>query len=245
MVIINLIFTFFAGIFTLIMSLFFFILTWWLIFIPKYKRERVARYILINPWTFIFNHFILFVNLKVIGVKNIDPKRATLYICNHQSWADIPIVIPKTKATALSKKEVISIPLVGFLTVLAGGIFFDRDEQASRMAIIKELIDFFKKGYSLCYFPEGTRSKDGNLLEPNLALIKLAFKLKIAVVPAAVEGTKNIIQKGRIYYNFFQKVVLKFGEPILPKNFSNEVDFANYSWEMVKKIYREIKENYF
>ncbi|HOJ63046.1 MAG TPA: lysophospholipid acyltransferase family protein [Spirochaetota bacterium] len=245
MIIINLIFSFFAGIFTLILSLIFFLLTWWLIFIPRNKRAGVARYVLINPWTFIFNYFILFIRLKTIGKENVDTKRVTLYICNHQSWADIPVVVPKTKATALSKKEVVAIPLVGFLTVLAGGIFFDRDEQSSRMAIIKDLIDFFKNGYSLCYFPEGTRSKDGALLEPNLALVKLAFKLKIAVVPIAVEGTKNVIQKGRIYYKFFQRVVLKFGKPVLPENFKNDTEFATYCWEMVKNIHTEIKEKYF
>ena len=245
MIIINLIFSFFAGIFTLILSLFFLLISWWLIFVPRNKREKIARYVLIQPWTFIFNHFIMLIRLKVIGKENVKTNRATLYICNHQSWADIPVVVPKTKAAALSKKEVVAIPLVGFLTVLAGGIFFDREEQSSRMAIVKELIEFFKNGYSLCYFPEGTRSKDGNLLEPNLALVKLAFKLKIPVVPIAVEGTRNVIQKGRIYYKFFQKVVLKFGEPILPENFKTDIEFSNYAWEMVKKIHTEIKNNYF
>lgn len=245
MVVINLILSFFSGILTLILSLIFLLLTWWLIFIPRNKRESVARYILIKPWTFIFNHFFLFIRLKVIGKENVNPKRVTLYICNHQSWADIPVVIPKTKASALSKKEVVAIPLVGFLTVLAGGIFFDRDEQSSRMAIIKELIEFFKGGNSLCYFPEGTRSKDGTLLEPNLALVKLAFRLKISVVPIAVEGTKNVIQKGRIYYKFFQKVVLQFGQPVSPENFNNDTSFANYCWDKVKEIHSEIKNKYF
>ena len=194
-----------------IVSVFFIITEWWLLFIPRYKRYKMSDPFLIIPWTIVLNT-LTGLRVKVLNKQYVDKKRTTLYICNHQSWIDIPTLLSSTHASALSKKEV---------------------------------IDMLKKGYSLCVFPEGTRSFDGNLLEPNITLIKLCYKLNVCVVPAAIEGSRNALQKGNYYMKFFQKVVLKYAEPLYPKDFKNDEEFAKACWGKVTETHTEIKTTYF
>ncbi|HPO50513.1 MAG TPA: hypothetical protein PLO89_09335, partial [Spirochaetota bacterium] len=76
-----------TGIITFLISLvsvFFIIFDFWLMFIPQYKRYYTADRFLVIPWTVVAN-FLLGIRLKLIGKENIDKKRTTLYICNHQS----------------------------------------------------------------------------------------------------------------------------------------------------------------
>ncbi|OHD18034.1 MAG: hypothetical protein A2086_15880 [Spirochaetes bacterium GWD1_27_9] len=227
-----------------IVSVFFIITEWWLLFIPRYKRYKMSDPFLIIPWTIVLNT-LTGLRVKVLNKQYVDKKRTTLYICNHQSWIDIPTLLSSTHASALSKKEVKYIPFIGILTIYGGAFFFDRDEKKSRLGIIKEVIDMLKKGYSLCVFPEGTRSFDGNLLEPNITLIKLCYKLNVCVVPAAIEGSRNALQKGNYYMKFFQKVVLKYAEPLYPKDFKNDEEFAKACWGKVTETHTEIKTTYF
>lgn len=245
MAVLNLFFSFISGMCVLIMSLFFVIIDWWLLLVPRNKRYLVARKVLIIPWTIIANNFLFCMRLKVLGKEHANKLKNSLIICNHQSWADIPAFLRFTPSTALSKAEVKKIPLVGILTIYAGGIFFDRDDKKSRLGIIKEVMEFLKQGYSMCYYPEGTRSLDGELLEPNLTLVKLAYKLKVPVIPSAIEGSKNVIKKGRIYYKFFQKVVLKYVEPLYPADYKSDEEFANACWNKVIDTHNEIKAEYF
>ncbi len=134
------------SILTLILSLFYVVTCWWFLFLPKYKRYKYFDFLIVSSWTFIVNHLFLGMRIKCIGLENIDIKRTTMYICNHQSWLDIPVVIRYTHTICLSKKQVRRLPLVGLLIIYAGPIIVDRDDQASRISSVKEIIGVFKKG---------------------------------------------------------------------------------------------------
>jgi 1-acyl-sn-glycerol-3-phosphate acyltransferase len=245
MLVLYYLFTAILAILTLLMSLFFVVFFWFFLFLPKYKRFNLFANIVMTPWTFIFNNFLLGIRIKKIGLEYIDKKRTTLYICNHQSWMDIPIFNKYTHTLSLSKKEVRRLPLVGLLIIYAGPIIVDRQNQSSRIGSVKEIIGVLKKGYSLSLFPEGTRSKDGKLIQPNTAIIKLCYKLKIPVVSAAIEGTRDILPRGRYFFKFGQKVVLKFNAPLYPKDFKNEEDFAEKCWNKIKQTHLNILKEFF
>lgn len=238
-------FTIIISILTLIMSLLFVVTCCFFLFLPKYKRFKLFDNLIVCPWTFIFNRLLLGIRFKLFGLEYVDIKRTTLYICNHQSWVDIPVVNKYSHAISLSKKQVRRLPLVGVLIIYAGPIIVDRDDQSSRLSSLKEIINVLKKGYSLLVFPEGTRSNDGKLNKPNTALIKLCYKLKIPVVGAAVEGTRDILPRKRLYFKFFQKVILKFNPPLYPKDFENEDEFATKCWDNVKDTHNSILKEYF
>jgi 1-acyl-sn-glycerol-3-phosphate acyltransferase len=126
-----------------------------------------------------------------------------------------------------------------------GTIFIDRSKTSARIALIKESTNVFKKGYSICLLPEGTRSIDGNLLEPNMALIKLCYKLGVSVVPAAIQGSIDVMRKHEHFFNPFKKIVLKYNPPVFPKDYENIDSFTDACWEKVKTTHEELKRDYF
>jgi|GEM_PF-1104889 len=235
-----------AFILTIIMSFIFIILGWWFLLLPKYKRFRLFEYLIAYPWIFLFQRVFLFMRIKIIGKKNVDRKRTTFYICNHQSWLDVPVFLRYSHAIGVSKKEVRRIFLVGVLILMSGGvILLDRKEQASRLATIKKIINVFKKGFSIYLFPEGTRSRDGKLLKPNTSIIRLCYKLNIPVVPSALEGTRDVLPRKRIYFKCFKKVIVKFTPPLYPKDYNSEQEFADACWGKVKETHESILKEYF
>ena len=68
--------------------------------------------------------------------------------------------------------------------------------------------------------------------------------MNICVVPAAIEGTRFIMPKGKFLFKFFQKVYLEYKQPVLPENFKNADEFANHCWAVVSQTYNTLKENY-
>lgn len=245
MVIFNFIFSLISTILALGISLVVLSYSWWLLFLNKYTRyKRVAQYIITVPLALVYR-VLFMMRLKVYGKEHVDPARVSLYICNHQSYMDIPPLLRYSRATALSKKEVKWLPIIGQITYVGGGLFFDRKKTTDKFGVLREVIELFKSGSSLCIFPEGTRSRSGKLLRPRFALIKLCYKKNIPVVPAGIEGTRNIMKSGRFYYKFFQKVVLEFTPPIYPEQFKNEDDFCKACWERVKVTHDGILKNHF
>ncbi|HBD94193.1 MAG: hypothetical protein A2015_14145 [Spirochaetes bacterium GWF1_31_7] len=241
MLVFEVIFTIYAIFIMVLMSIVTLFFLFWLMFINVFDRYEVARYIVIAPWVFIINRMLLFMNVKIIGKENVDRKRKTLYICNHQSWCDITTFIRYSKATAIAKEEVKSIPFLGPVTMYTGTLYFKRESRKDRLSIIKEVKTLFERGHSLCVFPEGTRSSDGTLLQPNMAIIKLCYKMNIPVVPAAIEGTRFVYPKGRLTFKFFKTVYLQYNKPVFPSDFSSSDDFCNYCWSIVEKTFFELK----
>ncbi len=223
-----------------IISIFFSIVDCWLLLIPEDRRYYTADKFLIIPWTILVNNLIG-IRMKIIGKEYVDRKRTTLYICNHQSWVDIPTFLRYSRAPTVAKKEVRKIPFLGLLIIYAGGLFFDRNDRNGRLSVVRDTMKILKRGDSFCLFPEGTRSKNGELLEPNLAILKVCYKLGVPVVPSAIEGTRNILERGNYYINLFKKVVLKYNPPLYPKDYKNDEEFANACWDVVKESHNEIK----
>jgi 1-acyl-sn-glycerol-3-phosphate acyltransferase len=106
-------------------------------------------------------------------------------------------------------------------------------------------MNVFKQGYSVILYPEGTRSRDGKLLKPNLAIIRLCYKSGIPVVSCAIEGTRDILPRNRIYFKIFKKIVLKFNKPLYPKDFKSEEEFTKECWGRVKSTRDEIIKEHF
>ena len=218
-------------------------LFFWLLFIKKTSRFPIASKLIFGPWSFIINRVLCHINLKIRGQEFVDKKRKTIYICNHQSWLDITTFINSTGAVPISKEEVKKIPFLGMMIVYNGPIYLQRNNTKDRLGIIKEVRELFsdeKRAQSLCFFPEGTRSINGELQAPNLALIKLAYKMNVPVVPAAINGTINVLPKGKIFIRGFKKVTLEYTQPILPSDYPDSNSFSEACWERVKTTYDKL-----
>lgn len=136
--------------------------------------------------------------VTVKGAENVPSDRAVLFVANHQSNFDIPILlghIDKPKAF-IAKVELEKFPFINRWMKLMQCVFMDRGNMRQSAKAIMTGIKNLKSGYSMVVFPEGTRSADGALLEFKPGALKLATKSGAPIVPVTIKGSKNIMTKG-------------------------------------------------
>jgi 1-acyl-sn-glycerol-3-phosphate acyltransferase len=139
--------------------------------------------------------------IKVVrlGFENIPAGRACIFMCNHVSNLDPPVLVPEipTRCSVLLKKELMSIPILGTAMKMGGFIPVERGArrdaaQATVAAAAKAIAD----GLNIVVFPEGTRAVDGRLANFKKGPFFLAMQAGAAIVPVAISGTETLMRKG-------------------------------------------------
>jgi 1-acyl-sn-glycerol-3-phosphate acyltransferase len=105
------------------------------------------------------------IRVKLNGLKNIDPSKSYIYMANHQSNFDIPVLLAHLPVQFrwLAKAELFKIPLFGLAMKRVGYISIDRSDFRSAVKSLKKAAETIRKGTSVVIFPEGTRSLDGKI----------------------------------------------------------------------------------
>jgi len=134
--------------------------------------------------------------ITVLGLDNLPSNETVLFVSNHQSYFDIPLLmstidIPKG---FIAKKELAKWPLIRMWMKYLRCIFLDRDNVRKSAEAIVEGINTLKDGYSMVVFPEGTRCKGGIHHEFKAGSFKLATKPKISIVPVTIDGTNKLLE---------------------------------------------------
>lgn len=156
-------------------------------------------------------------NVKVT-VKNrdyIDPSRSYIYMSNHQSNFDIPVLLAylPVQFRWLAKVELFSIPVFGFAMRRAGYISIDRSDRKSAILSLRRAAEIIRGGVSVMIFPEGTRSRDGNIRPFKSGGFILAIDSGVPIVPVTVHGTFPIMPKDGLRIRP-GNVVLEIQEPV-------------------------------
>jgi len=125
-----------------------------------------------------------------------DPRHPYVVVANHESFVDILLIshLP-FEMKWMSKSEFFKIPFVGWMMWLAGDIRLVRgDKKASAQALL-DTKDRLGKNVSVMIFPEGTRSKSGELAEFRDGAFRIAIQTGLPVIPLAVLGTRDALIK--------------------------------------------------
>ena len=160
------------------------------------------------------------VKVTAIGQENI-PDGAVVFISNHQSNFDTPVLIEAGAiAGFISKKEVFKVPMLGYWMKQIHCVSVDRDNIRDAVKMIQNGVKNLKQGYSMLIFPAGTRAKDGVIKEFKNGSFKLATKAKVPIVPVTVDGTNMAYE----YDGKLRKanVTVTFHKPISTENLSRE-----------------------
>ncbi len=148
---------------------------------------------------------------QISGVENIPKEGAVILAVNHISNWD-PILVAcgiERKINFMAKIELFRVPGLGALLRTFGAFPVKRGE--GDMAAIRQALDILKEGEILGIFPEGHRSKTGNVLKGMPGMVLLMEKSKAPVVPIKVYGTRRLFWHGR------GKVGMVVGEPLQPE----------------------------
>jgi 1-acyl-sn-glycerol-3-phosphate acyltransferase len=118
-------------------------------------------------------------------------------VANHQSFLDIFVLCNIFREWKwVAKRELFKLPFFGWGFSLTGSISLDRGDVASAMKVMEKARRCIEDGLSVMLFPEGTRSKDGQLLPFRPGAFKLAIETGVPVLPIAISGTAQGMPKG-------------------------------------------------
>lgn len=138
------------------------------------------------------------VKIEVDGLDRLRPDRRYVFVSNHQSALDIPLIIGGLKhhVSFIAKRELFMIPFFGWGIYMLGHVWIDRSNaRKARRSISRAVATLKREGISLIIFPEGTRSPDGRVREFKKGSFTLALESGVEVVPVAIEGTHRILPK--------------------------------------------------
>lgn len=159
---------------------------------------------------------LLDVQLIATGAEHV-PARAVVYMSNHQSHLDIPILyatLPSPTIRMLAKAELFRIPLWGRAVRAAEFVEVDRGHHTRAVQSIEHAARLLRDGVSIYLAPEGTRSIDGRIGKLKKGGFHLALATGAPIVPVAIRGTIDILPRGGKVMRSGQLVSVRIGRPI-------------------------------
>jgi 1-acyl-sn-glycerol-3-phosphate acyltransferase len=137
------------------------------------------------------------VKVDVRGLSHIDNEKSYIFMANHQSNFDIPVLLGcfLVQFRWLAKAELFKIPIFGRSMRGAGYISIDRSNRESAFRSLKKAAETIRNGVSVLIFPEGTRSDDGKIKPFKKGGFVLALDAGVPIVPIAITGTRSIMPK--------------------------------------------------
>lgn len=153
-------------------------------------------------------------SFRIDGVPGEYRPSNTVVVSNHQSQAD-PFLISNLpwEMKWLGKKVLFQIPFIGWSMHLAGDIPIDRGNKNSAKESMERCGKYLQSGMPVMIFPEGTRSRDQQLLPFKVGAFRLAIDNGSDILPLAVSGTHTALPKGSWKVGRAQARV-RMGEPI-------------------------------
>lgn len=138
------------------------------------------------------------VSLTVEGLENIPPDRPCVFVANHRSYYDIPLLLSSLDAPhgLLAKKELEKLPLINRWMRMLGCVYVDRDDMRASVRALNDATAVVESGRSFIIFPEGTRYKgeEGGAGEFKQGAFRIAVKTGAPVVPVAISGARGLFE---------------------------------------------------
>jgi 1-acyl-sn-glycerol-3-phosphate acyltransferase len=165
--------------------------------------------------------------VKLVGLDKIDPAGTYIFMSNHVSNLDPPLLIPLIpgRSSVLAKKEIWRIPILGKALDLAEIVPVERSNRDSAINSIRRASEVMKHHIHMTIFPEGTRSPDGRLMPFKKGPFHLAAETGFPIVPVTILGTYEMMPKTSSIVRS-GTATLVFHPPVDPKQFSSREELV-------------------
>lgn len=169
----------------------------------------------------------------------LDNKNAYIFMSNHQSLFDIPLIYATVPGTIrfVTKAELFHVPLFGRALKVGECVPVHRRNPAKKDEFIQIAKDKLANGVSLWIFPEGTRSRNSELLPFKSGGFHLAKDTATKIVPVAIVNTRAILPPKKVGVTVGQTVAVRVGEPIDPSGY----DTPELQVELMGRVRGEIE----
>lgn len=158
--------------------------------------------------------------VTIEGDINIDDRKPYVIVSNHMSNADIPVIsnLP-WEMKWVAKKELFDLPILGWMMKLAGDIPVIRGSKRQALMVFKRCKYYLDHKTSVMFFPEGTRSRTGNLTRFASGAFDLAIRENKPILPLVLDGTQGCLPKQSWVFEKDVHVKLKVLDPIPTDNY--------------------------
>lgn len=134
------------------------------------------------------------------GLDKLDRTKPYIIVINHNSVFDVPFLYwLKLDFRWVAKKELGRAPIFGQFIAMHGDILVDRGTKKGAVAVMEKGAEWLRRGVCIAMFPEGTRSKDGDIHNFKSGAFALAKDNGVGILPVVMSGTRNLLRKGLIY----------------------------------------------
>ena len=139
------------------------------------------------------------VRVRVEGLERITPGATYVFVSNHQSIYDTPVVFASLpyQLRIIAKASLARFPVLGWHLRRGGHLFVDR-QHPDRAGILARWRSLVAEGLSLIIYAEGTRSADGRVARFKAGSFLLAIQAGLPIVPLAIIGTRQVMPKNRL-----------------------------------------------
>jgi 1-acyl-sn-glycerol-3-phosphate acyltransferase len=160
---------------------------------------------------------VLEIQLAVERLAEIASTRGYVYMFNHQSHLDIPVLyatLPSPTIRFVAKTELFKIPIWGPALRQAEFVEVDRSNRRQAVGALDRAAELVRDGVSIAIAPEGSRSRDGRIQPLKKGGFHLAIGTGAPIVPVAIRGTIDILPRGSRSMRAGVPVRVVIGAPI-------------------------------
>ncbi len=192
-----------------------------IIAVSPFDRHGRALHYIGKLWAFI-NLYLPGTRVSVEGKEKLQANGAYVIMSNHQSLLDPWILIAKLpfQLRWIIKSGVKRMPVFGYALKRMGHIFVDKNSRKGMVESVRMAEEQIGRGASVVIFPEGTRSRDGRLLEFQRGGAVIAARTGVPILPVTINGSRFVLPKGTLAL-MPGKIKVVIGDPIDPRGITD------------------------
>ncbi len=196
----------------------------WLVLAPFDRRRRFSHW---YAWTWA-NHYVAlspYWRIDVEGREHLRDDVPCVVVANHQSFGDIFVLYALRRHFKwVAKDSVFWVPFLGWMMWMADYVSVRRGDASSRQAMHDRCLRHLRRGSSVLLFPEGTRSRTGEIQAFRRGAFAVAAAAGVPVVPIVIEGTLHALPQGTWVFqqDGVLRIRLRVLPPIEPRQFAGD-----------------------